>query len=552
MIQIVGLRGKGTANIGKNGQKIGVKSLAWMFKNLDQVLGEVPENERWNVYYTLAEHDGSDASNEIIRKSKTFMRQEVLAFDIDYLDITKQQSYIDIVTDILCIPYEGMTVVSSGGGLHFIIFLSHMIDDASFFTINKPHYNAICAKINTRMRELGLKNEVGIASSADTVVFEPARILRLPGTKNRKAGRTERDCIILNLNTTPRMVKLHELSGLGELEKDNIPLREVKRNYPNPDLAHMLGEEGCPFMSWAINTPQEIHEPQAFDLFSILAQISDSTLYSKDGVQYTPKALAESVYNGAVASASLQGTPFEIKWEQSCRYGVRKCETISTRHDPCHNCKHFGKIVTPLELRGPNHIATKDIGFWIMNAKGQHSRPHYGDLQRHFENEHTAYVVVNEEMYVFDGKRYAKYENMNLLKGWVEKTMRPSDPVMEVHRKEALKKITTSNILTQDAQKNLFVDSISWKVNFQNGVLDIRTGEFSTHSPRYGFKYVLPYEYDPEANSEYFMEWLEMITCKRPEIIETLFDLMGFCFMPSYDTDLAGEQFPYFIIDPLH
>lgn len=527
MIQLVALRGQGTTNVGKGGQKILAKSLSWLFQNTPEVLKEIPEEERWNVYYTVGAHLGAEAPGKPIRAGKTFAWQEVVAFDIDGIDNARQQDYIQCVSQVLCTKISDLTIISSGGGLHFLVFVNPVIRDAAFFTKNKSHYNAICIKIDAVLADVGLPGH------ADPVVFEPARILRLPGTVNRKPGREDSECKLLQLHSHPIVFKLSEISGLGDLEKDNIPLKDVKRMYPNPDLPEILGDNGCLFMKWAFSKPEEIHEPHAFDYFSVLAQVSDSTTLLINGKANTPRDLAKYAFEHATASASLARQAFDAKWEQACRYGVRKCETIAGRFDQCNNCQHYGKITTPLDLKSPQHIGTKAQGFWTFDSRGNYLHPHYGDLRRQFLSENP-YVSYNGQVIAFDGKKYVDIPP-EIVRGWVENKVKPSDPVKEVHRMEAFHKIQSGEVLTPEAAEHLFEKSVFGKINFRNGIMDIRTGEFTPHTARIGFRYILPYDYDPEAISEYFMDWLETITLKRPEVMEMILDFMGYCFIPTYD-----------------
>lgn len=532
MIQIVALRGGTTYPAGK---KILVHSLAEIYRAADTILANIPEDEHFNLFYTLAHHAGAETSVTPIRTGKTFTLQDAIAWDLDGIDNNRHDEYISVVTGVLGVDLNNVTIVASGGGLHFIIFLKEPIKDVAYFAANKPHYNEICAKINFRLADLGL------AGKADPVVFEPARILRLPGTVNRKPGRDDKDCLVLNAAIIRHSIILSEVSGLGDISRQNIPLAEVKRHFPHPDLQEMVGANGCNFMKWAIDKTEEVHEPHAFDLFSILAQVSDTVTVDVQGKQLTAKGIAEHVFTNATSSKSLASGQFENKWQQAIRYGVRKCDTIAERWQcgtGCEACPHFGKVKTPLALKSAGHIATAGQGYWVMSAKGDLLHPHYGDLQRVYRKEY-AYVVGAESQTVwgFDESHYIPVPELQI-KNWMESRVSPNDPVREKHRTEFLSKIRANNTLSPASEKNLFFSDIQGKINLKNGVLDIATGTLTEHSARYGFKYCLPYSYDPDAYSEYFMDWLEVITTQRPDLMEALLDFMGYCFLPNYDDHL--------------
>lgn len=51
------------------------------------------------------------------------------------------------------------------------------------------------------------------------------------------------------------------------------------------------------------------------------------------------------------------------------------------------------------------------------------------------------------------------------------------------------------------------------KLNFRNGVLDLRTREFTKDQKQYFFRYTLSYDYDPSAKCPEFMKFLDEIFC---------------------------------------
>jgi P4 family phage/plasmid primase-like protien len=532
MIQIIALR---NGSVFPGGKKILVQSLAEIFKATDKIVEAIPEADRFNVYYSLAHHVGAETSNTPIRTGKSFLMQDAIAWDLDGIDNEKHEQYISIVCGILGIDPANMTIIASGNGLHFIVFLKTAIKDAAFFTANKPHYNEICMKISFALADAGLSGK------ADPVVFEPARILRLPGTVNKKPEREDRDCIPINVAVVRHQLTLSDLSGLGDISQLNIPLSDVKKHYPNPDLQEMVSERGCDFLKWCFAKTEEVHEPHAFDAFSILAQAPDTVTIPVGGNQLTSKAAAEYLFNNATSSKSLARGQFENKWQQAIRYGVRKCSTINehwVEGSGCHLCPHYGKIVTPLALKSAGHIATAAQGYWVMSARGNYQYPHYGDLQRIFTRDYS-YVVSAEskKVWSFDQTHYIQMPDLQV-KNWLENRVSPTDPIREVHRNEFVSKVAANNTLSEVSERNLFHGDIQGKVNLKNGVLDIATGTLTEHSPRYGFKYCLPYSYDPDAYSEFFMDWLEQITCQRPDLMDALLDFMGYCFLPDYSDHL--------------
>ena len=63
---------------------------------------------------------------------------------------------------------------------------------------------------------------------------------------------------------------------------------------------------------------------------------------------------------------------------------------------------------------------------------------------------------------------------------------------------------------------------------FKNGVLDVKTGELSEHSPDYVLLNKIPHDYDPEAYSEVCDRTLDKISCHDPEVRALLEELAGY------------------------
>ncbi|WP_205628430.1 phage/plasmid primase, P4 family, partial [Haloprofundus marisrubri] len=67
-----------------------------------------------------------------------------------------------------------------------------------------------------------------------------------------------------------------------------------------------------------------------------------------------------------------------------------------------------------------------------------------------------------------------------------------------------------------------------------NGVINLRTMEFSEHSPKYCFTRGLKWDYDPDAEAPNIEEFVENITDRRADEL-TLYEMIGNCLLPHYD-----------------
>lgn len=542
-IQLCGLRpnasGKVTAQW-VNDRPVLVPSLREMFLDLESAIRNFPPEERFNLFYTIAHHTGAGTAVIPTRRKESFETQEVIVYDIDGIDVDRSDQYIEIAADALGIGSEAFTTVKSGNGVHMIVFLKDPITELSFFHDMKPHYQASAVKILRAIERMGLPLDP-TGAGVDTSVFDPARILRLPGTENRKAGKPIRQSSLRNVALQPIQFHLPTVSGLGDLTSYITPA-EIKRRYPKVDALTVM-QGGCRFLQWFVAHPEEVHEPQAFDAMGLLAQMAgDSTskeaLLGSDAPNSTHLGLtlAERTIARATSSPSLQGAQFVDKWEQSCRYGGRRCATIERTawedgtsdafyREGCRGCPFYQLVETPLEIKSDDFVTTDVAGYWTW--EGKQRVPAYTDLLIKFEE--APYVVLpdSERLFRWKGTHYVRMHDLDI-KAWIEETMVPKPK--NIHRMEFMHKVFSNNIV--DA--SFFTSNIINLVNLQNGVLDITTGQLRPHSPTLGFRSVLPFPFDPTATCPTFDVWIKEITLNRRDLERTLIDLMAYCLYPAY------------------
>jgi hypothetical protein len=123
------------------------ESVADLFANLDSYLAKIPEKERWNCFYTLA---------NCTAKKRDFQSLSVMYFDIDGIEKKRVRDYIPVVCQSLGIEESETGIVASGNGLHFIIGLQTPIVDKQFFKVGRDHYKAICSSLNRALEAAGL------------------------------------------------------------------------------------------------------------------------------------------------------------------------------------------------------------------------------------------------------------------------------------------------------------------------------------------------------------------------------------------------------------
>lgn len=439
-------------------------SVPELFKTLDTIVAQIPEKEKWNLYYT----------SHPCQTTKRIWNgpQEVLPFDIDGLDIERLEEYIFLVLETLKLNRHETGIVFSGNGLQFIIGLSQPIQEESFFEKNREHYKALCAQINRALENRQLLGK------ADPSVFSPARLLRLPGTENRKAGKVSRFARLIESRIEPITFDLQDRSGLPKIQaSEALPVGNLKHL---PVDSQAVKE--CAFLKWMKASPADISEPQWFAGLSILGRLQNGPGEAHD------YSKGHSGYNFSETETKLA--------QALSSSGPRTCKNINSLWGKCHTCPHFEKVNSPISIRGENFIATETTGFHdvIVSESGKVFRkPNFQDLQRFFAREHQYKVLgASRICYTWNGKYYREFEDA-YLENFAQHHFKPfphSELVLEFR-----KVVQRMNLETPE----WFENTTDRKTNFQNGVLGVDTMEFTPHSPDRGFRYVLSYDYDPRA-----------------------------------------------------
>ena len=86
----------------------------------------------------------------------------------------------------------------------------------------------------------------------------------------------------------------------------------------------------------------------------------------------------------------------------------------------------------------------------------------------------------------------------------VDPNIRPEEFGKPGHiRREFVAKVVVNNQKSEKVEKEFFLNSQNY-LNLSNGILNVKNGTLIPHSPDWGFKYCLPYDYDPTATAPRF------------------------------------------------
>ena len=169
-------------------------------------------------------------------------------------------------------------------------------------------------------------------------------------------------------------------------------------------------------------------------------------------------------------------------------------------------------------------IDTELTGFHFIEFKNgkEVETPDIDGLVAYFKRESKFKVLGNSKRcHIYNGRFYTDLGD-NWIENFAEKNFNP--PPNNHTTAEFLKKVQRSNLVPED----WFGLSTKGRINFQNGILDSETNTLLPHSEDYGFRYILPYAYDPDAKAPKFEKFLSDIMVGDAELSQLLLEYSGY------------------------
>ena len=479
-----------------------IESVEDVFKGKRSHLTNIPETEPFNIYFTLANCLENGEERKIDK-------QHFISFDLDYINVEKHQEYISPTCEVLGVKKENCLILMSGHGLQIHIKIKNPITNEAYFKDNRKYYNRICEKINKKLKELDLPGK------ADTTMFAPAKLVRFPNTINRKKDRPDVEGFIINDKCKETNFNLIECSGLID-----VPAKSQTKFFYTPDTKEIL--RGCSFLKWARQNQQSVTQEDWYKVASIVPR-----LYGEKD----PEALSKGQelfheFSNLHPDYCRDETDELIERAMASSF-PRTCENIEQSFD-CKTCKHYGKVKSPILIKGEEYIRSKETGFRKIKAvteKGTQvtGKPHYIDLAKYYGQNHT--FINDEEVpitYLFKDN-YWQETSKRKIKAFAEKHIDKGKPI-ETERQEFFNLLTIQNL----KPRSFFETSIEGLVNFKNGILNTETNAFIDHSPKFGFCSILPYDYDKNAESPRFEKFLNEVTLDRRDLKTSILEFIGY------------------------
>lgn len=474
--------------------KFNYKTLRDLFDNIEADLpSKLGADEHYNLFYTVAHHlEGK-------RQITSWQGQDIIPFDLDGIDLDRIDEYPPLVAEACGFDLSKTAIVYSGNGCHILVqvpMFGMREDEKNYMKERKLGYRQLLERIAKVCKDHDLPFDI------DTTAWDAARILRVPFTVNKKKGKDDKLCRLIQNNLQVQSFEI------PIVQKVKAELSLKQGSFPIPDHKEVLNE--CDFFKWLKTCPDEVHEPHAYAMLSITGNFSD-------------RAVGHSLYT-SFSSPSINAKPYDEFLEQALEAsGPRTCKGIDTVWGKCNLCKHYQKVTSPILLKSEDHIGTENMGFTTMSISGNTMVRHYEDLVKYFKREHH-YKNVAEvgHTYIFDGTHYKKY-HMTQVKKFSQDNFRK--PVKESERVEFLRATEASDFTP-----------LSWleskpegMINLANGILDLKSNTLIEHSPEYSFTTCLPFDYDPAAVCPTWDKFIDDVTLGRQDLKDILHEYMGYC-----------------------
>lgn len=144
----------------------------------------------------------------------------------------------------------------------------------------------------------------------------------------------------------------------------------------------------------------------------------------------------------------------------------------------------------------------------------------------YFASLNPYYTDENGRIWIFRNGFWSEISD-NELKAFAENIYSDIDhPCLKKDAEEFLALIKRTNF--KQKTDGFSIESYRY-INFKNGVYDLHEKKLLPHSPDYGFKYIIPHDYNHEAKAPTFLKFLQVFTQGNESLMAILLEYIGFC-----------------------
>lgn len=478
------------------------KSLKEILTHPEQYLAGTKLGDRFNFFYTIARVKASDR--------KIMESQGWMPFDIDDIGDAEDPSlYIEIFADHFGIKKESFSIVYTGNGIHCLVRIKEPITSPEYFNSYSKYYNSVCAELTSKFKRKGLVGHM------DDSVFTKSRLMRMPGTINEKKG-VKKPCKFVQYGEEKYDFDWHKLVGALP---DSYTTEGARREFGPADTIAVVN--GCEFLKHCKTNAATLPEPYWHAMVGTLAYLPDG------------EALCHE-YSRPYPHYSADETDIKIERAKTLT-GPRKCESIDQLWGGCTGCPNYGKVITPIAIRGEDYIATERDAFRYADTTS-------GKVKYKIRAEDILKVVTRDHHYkvieetdavcLFSGTKYVKQPEGNVKALINEYLLQPaeclngrpfaiSDPLI-INKLAAQIALTNRKSIDEFLQYPIKARC----VNMQNGIFEYDLGALRARTVEDLFFGYLDYDYNPDATCPTFINYLNT-SIEDPESIQAVLEFIG-------------------------
>lgn len=471
---------------------------------------------------------------------REFQKGEWLFFDIDKIDNFRPElvpKYISAFSLATGLDSKYIWGISSGNGAHLLIRMQPYTIE--YIEVHKSTYSRLCDDFLKAFRAIGLTGEMDN-------VFHKSKSLRLPMTINRKEGREDKKCEIIQKGeplcidflTQYRQFYDKEFSLDTEVKKMAAAFANSQKSHALPVVLQNMGV--------AVNgiaSPSEIKEKCSFvaTLESEMAFLPREEWLRAVSLLAT-LGMEKEAHEWSMKSATYKASETEQIIQSAKDRGIHptSCEKIGQTYSAtltagCATCP-YKSCKSPAKLFNDPTLLSLSQGFYDYytgdDGKLKRGKLNFRELGK-FCNKYlnTYSVQEHNQVYAWDFNEliYEKMSRESMAKKFNDLIQPiPNDPTMT-----KLKGYDTMAI--EHSVKEKFVMPPEGFVPLQNGWLNVLKGDLEQYTPKWLVTQKIPVSYDPIAACPRFEAFLRE-RIGDPATIEVLLEYI--CYA------LCGIKYP--------